>query len=226
MMNKQYLYKYIFVQSLTLGRIPLILVCLVVNLSVDTSQSTFWFTVAFGAMVLSAVTDCFDGYFARRFNVETRLGAYADPLTDKIFYLTAFPMLIFLAANQRIVDGSVLDFGAAFHVKLLLILTVLFLLRDQWVSFLRALGAAHDFDARANWSGKWRTIISFPVVCMIFYYLKAPSDSVYNLIPLYRWPFIVYIGEFVALIINIISIWVYTSYYWPVLKKELSRHNQ
>ena len=177
--------------------------------------------MAFGTMVLSAVTDCFDGYFARRFKVETRFGAYADPLTDKIFYLTAFPMLIYLASNRQTTDDAIFDLGASFHVKLLLILTIMFLLRDQWVSFLRSIGAANGVDARANWSGKWRTIISFPVVCCIYYYLQAPKDSMFSMIPLYKYPFIIYLGEFIALGINVISIWVYTRCYWPVLKKEM-----
>ncbi len=33
-------------------------------------------------MVLSAVSDLFDGYFARKLGVASRLGTYADRLTD------------------------------------------------------------------------------------------------------------------------------------------------
>ena len=53
-------------------------------------------------------------------------------------------------------------------------LAILFLLRDQWVSFLRSLGALHNLSAKANWSGKARTLISFPTICVIYYYLQAP----------------------------------------------------
>lgn len=42
----------------------------------------------FGAMftvLLGSLSDFFDGYIARRYRVETRLGALLDPLADKIF---------------------------------------------------------------------------------------------------------------------------------------------
>ena len=207
-------WKFIFVQSLTLGRLPLVFIFLVVCVLATRPLSSFWFSIAFGAMTLSAVTDLFDGYFARKFQVVTRLGAYADPLTDKMFYLITFPALVYLAG----IDGQV------FHAQLLLILTILFLFRDQWVSFLRSIGAIYNVDGRANWSGKARTVISFPVICMIFYYLAAPSHWW-----LQGWggwwktayPILIYSLEFISMAINLISIWVYTAYYWPWLKKEM-----
>lgn len=42
----------------------------------------------FGAMftvLLGSISDFFDGYVARRYRVETKLGALLDPLADKIF---------------------------------------------------------------------------------------------------------------------------------------------
>jgi len=199
-------WQFFFVQALTLGRMPLIFVFLAVCLFGPKPPGAFWFSVAFWAMILSAVTDLFDGYFARKFHVETRLGAYADPLTDKVFYLTTFPTLAFLAA----LDGQ--HYG---HAQLLLGLTILFLLRDQWVSFLRSIGAIYKVDAKANWSGKARTVISFPVICAIYYYLQAPKDW-WLQVP----PSVIYTCEIATMAINLISMWVYTAYYWPWIRKE------
>ena len=205
-MRGRFRWQFIFVQGLTLGRIPLILVFLAVSLFAPHPAGAFWFTIAFAAMILSAVTDLFDGYFARKFKVETRIGAYADPLTDKIFYLVTFPALVFLAARAE----------QSRHAQLLLGLTVLFLLRDQWVSFLRSIGALHQVDAKANWSGKARTVISFPVICTIYYYLQAPKTWWLQVHPV-----VLYSCEIASMAINLISIWVYTAYYWPWVKKEL-----
>ena len=144
---------------------PLIFLFLAVSVFTGHPVSEFWFLVAFVAMMLSAVTDLFDGYFARKFKVTSQLGSYADPMTDKVFYLTTFPTLIYLA--DRI--------GQHGHARALLVLAILFLLRDQWVSFLRSLGALHNLSAKANWSGKARTLISFPTICVIYYYLQAPA---------------------------------------------------
>ena len=203
-------WKFYFVQALTWGRIPLILLFLAVAVLSQKPLGSARFTVAFGAMILSAVTDLFDGYFARKFNVVTRMGAYIDPLTDKVFYLTTFPALIYLAgaANQQT------------HSMILLGLTILFLMRDQWVSFLRSIGAIYNVNAKANWSGKVRTLISFPVICAIYYYLEVPNHWLLQL-----HPAIVYTLEFASIVINLISIWVYTAYYMPWLKKEFRQAN-
>lgn len=214
--NRTDLLKFSFVMSLTIGRIPLILIFFLINLLLwKTSQGnlylyspslhTIFFCCAFLAMGLSALTDLFDGYFARKFKMETNLGAYADPMTDKVFYLVAFPTLVFLAAIKQ----------QSFHSILLLGLTVIFLLRDQWVSFMRSIGAIHKMSAKANWSGKARTAISFPVICAIYWYLMAPAA--WQVLP--GW--VVYMLESISLVINIISIWVYTVQYWPCIDKEL-----
>ena len=40
------------------------------------------------ALIIAAgITDYFDGFFARKFNLKTKLGTILDPLTDKIFLL-------------------------------------------------------------------------------------------------------------------------------------------
>ncbi len=208
-MDKQKRGKYIFVQALTWGRMPLIILTLIVVLAMSEKRqqmATGWFILAFASMILSAVTDLFDGYFARKFQVVTRIGGYLDPLTDKVFYLTAFPMLVYLAGLRN--DD--------FHARLLLALAILFLLRDQWVSFLRSVGALYNVDAKANWSGKARTLISFPVICMVFYYLECPANWIK--IP----KELIYTAEAAGMLINTISIWVYTAYYWPWIKKEMS----
>ena len=207
-MNRARQLKFYFVQGLTLFRVPLIFLFLAVSVFFGHPLPETWFMVAFAAMILSAVTDLFDGYFARKFLVTSRLGSYADPMTDKIFYLTTFPTLVYLA--DRI--------GQHGHARALLVLAILFLLRDQWVSFLRSIGALHNLSAKANWSGKVRTLISFPSICVIYYYLQAPS----------RWGLlipeaVVYGLEALSMAINLVSIAVYTNRFWPALRAELRR---
>jgi CDP-diacylglycerol--glycerol-3-phosphate 3-phosphatidyltransferase len=205
-MNSHRKLKFYFVQGLTLIRVPLIFLFLTISLLVGHPLSPAWFVAAFSAMLLSAITDLFDGYFARKFEVTSQLGSYADPMMDKVFYLTTFPTLVYLASRV----------GQHAHARALLALTILFLLRDQWVSFLRSLGALHALSAKANWSGKLRTIISFPSVCAIYYYLQAPE----------QWPvripaLVVYTLEVLSMVINFVSIAVYTRYFFPALHAEL-----
>jgi CDP-diacylglycerol--glycerol-3-phosphate 3-phosphatidyltransferase len=191
--------------ALTFGRIPLILLFLVIHLGASAPLRPGAFSLGLALLIVAAITDALDGHFARKWNLVSHLGAYADPLTDKVFYLVAFPTLVYLAAAQ----------GQVFHARLLLAVTIGFLLRDQWVSFLRSIGALHGADARANWSGKARTLIAFPAVCCIYYFLEAPP----------HWPLripaaLIYLVESAALAINLISIVVYSADYGPSLRRE------
>jgi CDP-diacylglycerol--glycerol-3-phosphate 3-phosphatidyltransferase len=198
--------KFFLVQGLTLIRAPLIFVFLAVSVFCGHPLPAGWFLLAFLAMLLSALTDLFDGYLARKWRVTSRLGSYADPMLDKIFYLTTFPTLVYLASRA----------GQDGHARTLLVMAILFLFRDQWVSFLRSLGALHQLDAKANWSGKARTVISFPTICAVYYYLQAPAHWVLQL------PFpLVYALEAASIVINLISIWVYTRHFGPALRREM-----
>ena len=48
------------------------------------------FTLALGLAVAAGVTDALDGYLARRFGWTSRLGAWIDPIADKILLSGAF----------------------------------------------------------------------------------------------------------------------------------------
>lgn len=205
-MNVSWRLKFYFVQALTMVRVPLIFLFLAVSVFSSKPIAAAWFAVALGAMLLSAITDLLDGFFARKFKVASRLGSYADPLTDKIFYLTTFPTLVYLAAQRGQYD----------HARLLLLLAILFLLRDQWVSFLRSIGALHNVSAKANWSGKARTLVSFPTICVIYYHLQSPASWGFQ-IPTRA----VQALEVLSMGINLISIVVYTVQFLPALRAEL-----
>jgi cardiolipin synthase (CMP-forming) len=57
--------------------------------------------VAFAAFVVAGVTDGVDGYLARRFNAHTELGAYLDPLADKLLLVSIYVTL----AAQKVLPG-------------------------------------------------------------------------------------------------------------------------
>ena len=61
----------------------------------------FW--LAFWAclmMLLSGLTDAWDGKLARKWGVVSTLGKMADPLMDKVFYIVAFPALVWQIMHQ------------------------------------------------------------------------------------------------------------------------------
>jgi phosphatidylglycerophosphate synthase len=92
-------------------------------------------------------------------------------------------------------------------------MTVMFLGRDQWVTFLRAIGSMYNVSGSANWAGKLRTFLNFPLICCIYWYEQSPSS----------WAFIptefLYVFEGIAIVINAVSMFIYTRKYWPYLKQ-------
>jgi CDP-diacylglycerol---glycerol-3-phosphate 3-phosphatidyltransferase len=192
-----------FVTILTLARFPLVLLFFAGALVFTENPRPWLFVASFTCLVTAAVTDLLDGYFARRLNVQTPFGAHVDPLMDKFFYLSTLPLLVFVAMHG----------GHTRHATFLLVLTMLFLTRDQWVTFLRSIGSIYNVSGGALWMGKLRTSFNFPLICAIYYVEAAPP----------AWQFVrppaLYAFEVVALAINLLSIYTYTRRYWPYLRQ-------
>jgi len=75
-----------------------------------------WYTAAGIVFILAAVTDFLDGYIARKQNIVTNFGKFADPVADKILALCVMVVLIpalhfpwwavcIVAARELAVDG-------------------------------------------------------------------------------------------------------------------------
>lgn len=190
-----------FVTFLTVVRFPLVLLFFAGALVHSRHESSWLFAATFAALITSAVTDLFDGYFARKFDVVTKFGAHADPLMDKFFYLATLPLLVFVA----------LENGHRPHALWLLVMSLMFLSRDQWVTFLRSIGSMYNVSGGANFWGKLRTAINFPVICCIYHVEEAPVQILNKQL--------LYAAEIVAVIVNLISLYVYTRRYWPYLQR-------
>ena len=137
----------IFVNALTFARVPLIFLWAVfaVGQELDAvcggrhGPSVTLAVLASLGMLLSGLTDLWDGLLARRWNVVSTLGKMADPLMDKVFYLVAFPVLVWHSSHSGAGELQTLS---------LLGLTVLYLLRDTWVTFMRSVGTTHALAKR------------------------------------------------------------------------------
>ena len=68
---------------ITLGRILLVPV---VVWAIAAGELTF----AFGLFVAAAISDAVDGFLAKRFGMQTELGAYLDPLADKVLIVSIY----------------------------------------------------------------------------------------------------------------------------------------
>lgn len=78
--------------------------------------------VAYFIAVIAGVTDFFDGYLARRYNLVTEFGKLLDPLADKIHTIAGFVVL----TENRIVPGWI---------------TIMIIIRELAVNSLRTIAA-------------------------------------------------------------------------------------
>lgn len=124
---------------LTMARIALIPV-IVVLILLDT-WTNHW--LAFALYVLAALTDFFDGYFARRWHMTSALGRMLDPIADK---LIVGALLIVFAYN------------GAFDISLT-IAAVMIMLREIAVSGLREFLGGEQITVHVSDVAKYKTTV-------------------------------------------------------------------
>lgn len=200
------------VNTITFARVPLIFAWLGFAVAQERLGGWRLAVAACLMMLLSGLTDLWDGRLARRWGCVSTLGKMADPLMDKVFYLVAFPALVWQTVHQG--ESEV-------HGFVLLAFTILYLLRDTWVTFLRSVGTLYGADVAAMWLGKVRTALSFPGAGLVYFYLAfhrfAPSA--------WQRPclFGCYFVEAVLAVLTVWSLFTYTAAYLPYLRKALGR---
>ncbi len=74
--------------ALRFALVPVLIVLFSVKQNTTIEMVTFW------VFVVAALTDLFDGWFARKYEIESVLGQLMDPLADKALVSTALIMLI------------------------------------------------------------------------------------------------------------------------------------
>ena len=200
------------VNAITFARVPLILAWAVLAVWQEFSDSVVLTVLASLAMLFAGLTDLWDGKLARRWGVVSTLGKMADPLMDKAFYIVAFPTLSWQILHQG---------GNEFHALAMLSFTILYMLRDTWVTFLRAVGAAFGADVAAMWLGKVRTAASFPGAGWVYAFLVFRRVSPESGQAPWLWS--CYAVEAFLAALTLWSFWSYTVAYAPYLKEALAR---
>ena len=204
--------KSLIVNALTLSRVPLIFVYLVFAILGNFSESYVYPLVAILAGMAAGISDFFDGMLARRWCVVSEFGKMADPLMDKVYFIVAFPSLVWLAAVQG---------ESPAHTVMLLVFTILWILRDQWVTFLRAVASLYHANVAAMWLGKVRTALSFPCAGVIYMYLAFhrfwPASAAETGLR------VCFVVEGFLILLNLYSFIVYTRSYFPYVRRAMGR---
>src|SRR5213075_876209 len=98
--------------------------------------------------LVAAITDFFDGYFARKYNKMTRLGALLDPIADKLLMSAAFISLV--------------ELGLARAWMIVIIIG-----REFAVSGLRSIAAQHGVTIAASPLGKTKTVAQVIAISLL-----------------------------------------------------------
>lgn len=152
--------------------------------------SVSWlYLIEFIIFALASFTDFLDGYIARKYNLITTFGKFADPLADKMLVFSA--MTIFLLDNS-----GVLPVGPLIPLWVYVVM----ILREFMVSGIRMVAAGKGEVIAAGKLGKWKTFITMIAICILFFSGCHVS--------------IIYIGQIAIYIAAILTIASGIEYFW------------
>ncbi|ADU67050.1 CDP-diacylglycerol--glycerol-3-phosphate 3-phosphatidyltransferase [Desulfurispirillum indicum] len=141
---------------------------------------------------IAAITDYYDGYLARKYNLVTDFGKIMDPVADKLLVAAALICLV-----ER---GDL----AAYAV-------ILILAREFAVTALRAVASSHGYVMPADNFGKWKTGLQITAIIMLILSWKIWFLDIYAIGLLILW---------ISIIISLYSGWRYFADYWSYRKQQ------
>lgn len=129
-----------------IAAVPLVVACLYWQ---GILQGGLWLRlVALAIFIAAAITDFFDGYFARIWGQQSRLGRMLDPIADKLLVASC---LLMLAADETIKGWS-------------LFAAIIILCREILVSGLREYLAELRVSVPVTQLAKWKTTLQLVAI--------------------------------------------------------------
>lgn len=100
----------------------------------------------------ASITDFFDGYIARKYNLVSVYGKIMDPLADKLIVASAMIMLISMGRIEAWIVCVIIA-------------------REFAVTGLRLTMVERKMDVAASWLGKFKTNFQiFGIICLLVHY--------------------------------------------------------
>ena len=125
-----------FLTILRIVLIPSIVICIEVG-----NQQYYW--IALFLYVTACFSDFFDGYLARKFDIESNFGRFLDPIADKILSVS----IIFILIAQSKING------------LFVYAALIIVIREILVSGLRDFFSHSSENLVVTNLSKWKTLI-------------------------------------------------------------------
>ncbi|MCW8926081.1 MAG: CDP-diacylglycerol--glycerol-3-phosphate 3-phosphatidyltransferase [Xanthomonadales bacterium] len=186
-----------FPMILTLLRIALIPV-LVLFFYLPYTWSSLVAAVVF---ILAAITDWLDGYLARRMKQMSEMGAFLDPVADKLMVATALVIMVH-APPPIFAPTIIFALSAAIIIGREITISAL----REWMSELGERGTV-----KVGLLGKLKTIFQMTAIsCLLF------QEDLFGLPVLLVGEMLLYL----AAALTLWSMWVYMHAAWPIMRQE------
>lgn len=145
----------------------------------------------------AAISDYFDGYYARRYKSVSNVGVFLDPIADKLFV----GAILFMLASTGRLEGW-------WAVSALLILT-----REIFISGLREFLAGQEIKIPVTNLAKWKTAAQMGAIGFLIMWPYVQPEWFALVVEI-----IGKTGILIATILTLITGWQYTRAAWPHLK--------
>ncbi len=154
--------------TITVARI--FVVPVVMALLAYESFVTCW--VAAFLYVAASISDIVDGYLARKYNLVSIIGAFLDPLADKLLVIGALVMLVPL--------GRMPAWMAA-----------VLIMRDVTITALRGIAASEGLIISASKWGKYKTTFLDVSLCFLIAHYPVNAVDLHTVGMMLMWPAVV-----------------------------------
>ena len=154
----------------------------------------FWGALAF---MIAAITDWLDGFLARRLGSTSKLGAFVDPVADKLAVGAALVMV-----------------AAEYQILWVTLSAIIIIMRELAISGLREWMAEHGIREVVAVSrlGKWKTAIQLAALTWLLY-----GDTLWGI----NWGALGFPALYLAALLTLITWIEYMRGAWPHLRETL-----
>jgi CDP-diacylglycerol--glycerol-3-phosphate 3-phosphatidyltransferase len=151
---------------------------------------------ACAAFALAGITDSLDGYYARKLGLTSRLGAFLDPVADKLIVATALILILSRAPEPRwfVAIAAIVIIGREIAVSAL----------REWMAEIGARG-----KMKVSLLGKYKTIMQIVGLSFLLFRQNVLG------IPVYRMGLVL---TAVAVVLTLWSMVNYLRLAWPELR--------
>ena len=172
-----------------------------------------WYGTSFIIYILASLSDFFDGYLARKYNVCSKIGGVMDHIGDK--FLVVNTLIVLTIILSYIFPALIPHFAA----WILIVPVVIMIARELYISGLREFLGTQKIEMpvpKARFSmGKIKTTLQMIATCALLFALCIPQFGMnpkYETIVLYTFFTMSYTGIITIWLALIASVWSATEY--------------